>query len=307
MITPANNPAFYFPPASGVYEIKPGLTSLQTDFGNGSTDKRVFQFDCEYPTYHDNKLKARDESAEKYICLVPGKDYSIVNRFILNTLCNEYPEFFSFNIKTGQLDCRLLGKQLSLSDHASFDTLAMLVQEDLAVMEIDESGESKIIALHLCAPNHWAAQDKMGKDFISIHAPVPEMERINKRNREINKACLNKGPYVRFAWGLSTDKYLNHHPQPPVDKESQQWCGRQFNPDDPELFMRVERQTLTGFKNEGQILFTIRTYFYDVADLNTQYRRLLLNAIYSMTDETLSYKGIMASKNDICHWLESSL
>jgi hypothetical protein len=140
---------------------------------------------------------------------------------------------------------------------------------------------------------------------MSIHAPVPGMERINQRSREINLACLNKGPFVRFAWGLSTDTHLNHHPQPPEGTSSQQWHGRKFNPGKPELFMRVERQTLNGFKSAGLVLFTIRTYFYMVTSLNTHHKQLLLNAIKSMTEDTLRYKGINAYKNDICHWLET--
>ena len=40
------------------------------------------------------------------------------------------------------------------------------------------------------------------------------------RYRENKIACLSenarKGPFVRFAWGFSTDTRLNHHPEPPL-------------------------------------------------------------------------------------------
>lgn len=304
MITPANNPAFYFPPEKGLYEVKPGLISLDTDLGNGKLDQHIFQFDNQFLTYRSNKLKARSESVEKYICLQEDIDLSEVNRFILDTLCKDYPEYFSFDKQSRQLYCHLTDEQLVPDDYGSFDQLAMQVQEDLAVMEVDKDAQGKIIALHLCAPNHWAAQDKIGKDFIEIHHAVPEMERIIQRNREINKACLNKGPFVRFAWGLSTDKHLNHHPQPPAGISSSEWQGRKFNPQMPELYMRVERQTLKGFVDKNLILFTIRTYFYDVKTLDQQQKQLLLDAINSMSPAALQYKGLGESKNAICDWLK---
>lgn len=324
MIRPTNIPAIYFPPDKGMYEVKPGLSSLQTGFGNSQPDAQFFQLDNQFHTYRENKLKARDESIEKYFCMQPGKDLSVINQFIINTLCNEHSAFFSFNTESGQLDCQLTGERLVFNEDYginlkksltqvntpylnSFDALAMQVQEDFVVMEIDKSGEGKIIALHLCAPNHWAAQDKLGKDFIDIHQPVPGMERIYQRHREINKACLEKGPFVRFAWGLSTDKYLNHHPQVPRGMTDQDWAGRKFDPSQPVLFMRTERQTIQGFKSQRLVLFTIRTYFYDVSTLKRQQRQLLLEAIDSMSDATVHYKGIATSKNDICHWLRSSL
>ena len=307
MITPSNKPAFYFPPSKGLYEVKPGLIALQTDFGNGAVDKQVFQFDDQFKIYRDNKIKASAESVEKYICINAGVDLASINHFIAHTLSTQHPGYFSFNQHTNDLNCHLTDKQIQLNKHKAFEELGMQVQEDLAVMQIDESGDGKVIALHLCAPNHWAAQDKIGKDFVSIHSPVPGMERINQRNREINNACLNKGPFVRFAWGLSADKFLNHHPQPSPGIPVKQWQGRQFNAEQPELYMRVERQTLQGFLKDRMVLFTIRTYFYDVMEISQQHKRSILDAIHSMDETTLNYKGLVKTGSNIIHWLEQEL
>ena len=303
MIATTNNPAFYFPPDKGLYEVKPGLVSLNTDFGNKNADAKIFQIDNQFHKYHDNKLKVRNESVEKYICLLPDIDLSVINQFILDSLCHDYPEYFSIHTKTERLNCYLTNEYVEINNGCLFDNLAMQIQEDLAVMEVTPDGDGKIIALHLCAPNHWAAQDKINKDFLSIHEPVPNIERILQRSREINKACLQKGPFVRFAWGLSTDQHLNHHPTPPANISVKEWSGRQFNPDKPKLFIRVERQTLSGFHKEGLVLFTIRTYFYDVATLNKQRRLALINAIHSMNEAALNYKGIATRKESILNWI----
>ncbi|MEJ2143328.1 MAG: DUF3445 domain-containing protein, partial [Gammaproteobacteria bacterium] len=205
---------------------------LTTDFGNGKTDGCIFQLDNQFHNYRNNKINARNESLEKYVCLQDNRDLSPVIRFIISTLTSEHPGYFTFTPAGNHLHCKLTDETLVFSqDHQlelnkslckvstpyihAFDALAMQLQEDIAVMEIDAQGQGKIIALHLCAPNHWAAQEKLGKDFVSTHQPVPGIERINQRANEINLACLNKGPFVRFAWGLSTDDFLNHHPHPP--------------------------------------------------------------------------------------------
>jgi hypothetical protein len=321
MITPANKPAFYFPLRNDIFEIKPGLSSLDADFGNGPQDQNHFQFDNQFPAYRNNKLEARNESLDKYFCLVTGKKLSTINAFIINTLLREYPEYFSFAKHAQLLDCKLTGEQLVFNkefalnftqSHTnistpyinSLDALAMQVPEDIAIIEVNESGQDQVIALHLCAPNHWAAHDKIGQNFINVHKPVPGMERINQRIKAINLACLNKGPFVRFAWGLSTDKHLNHHPQAPEHIDPEQWSGRQFKPDNPQLYLRIERQTLTGFPGNRYVLFTIRTYFYSAEDLDQSQKKHLINTLSSMSAASLRYKGLSESKNNILVWLK---
>jgi dimethylamine monooxygenase subunit A len=43
--------AIYFPLDSGRYEVKPGLFSLDTDFGNGEVDRQIFQIDRNFTEY----------------------------------------------------------------------------------------------------------------------------------------------------------------------------------------------------------------------------------------------------------------
>ena len=325
MLIPKNNPAFYFPLGNGRYEVKPGFYAFSADFGNAQQDSQLFQIDNTFPRYRKNKLTVRNESLEKYICQsTPGLSFPVINKFILHTLSKEHPDYFLFDSRQLTLDCKLTDEKLVFNSHYeldyelsllstklpyinSWDALAMQLQEDLAIMQVDPDGQGKLVALHLCAPNHWAATDKIGKDFLSIHQAVPGMERINQRAKEINLATLNKGPFVRFAWGLSTDTQLNHHPVPPVNTPPERWYGRMFDSNKPELFLRTERQTLTGFPEHGLVLFTIRTYFYDVAELMLKQKQHLLAAITTMRKATLRYKGIALDKKEICDWLKNMI
>jgi hypothetical protein len=95
-----------------------------------------------------------------------------------------------------------------------FDALCCQVQEDIAVCQLNRN-EDWLAAIHLCAPNHWAPQDKIGKPFNKVHAPVADMEKINASYRKMFDSLVHKGPFTRFAWGIATDTRLNHHPVAP--------------------------------------------------------------------------------------------
>ena len=115
-------------------------------------------------------------------------------------------------------------------------------------------------------------------------------------------------PMVRFAWGLSTDTRLNHHPEPPPGVSVEQWQGRNFDPQHPRLYLRIERQVIWGLSEYEAALFTIRTYFRDcgVVRKDLVLRSKLREAIESMTPESLVYKGLAESKPNILQWLSLS-
>jgi hypothetical protein len=72
------------------------------------------------------------------------------------------------------------------------------------------------------------------------------------------------------------------------------------------LFLRVERQVLWGFPEHDAFVFTIRTYFWDCAELKKDPSRTqaLISAIHSMTPESLVYKGLHESKPAVVEWLQ---
>lgn len=322
---PCHNQCQYFPLQKGRYEVTPGLHSLGTDFGNGSDDKLLFQLDENFSWYHKEKLAAREEALNKYYCekaLTPSKK-SYITRFIIHRLCQEHPSLFRYQAQDNHhcLWCQLTRDNLifdtdfvlqeqQTDSHGyvdSLDGLAMQVQEDFALVEITDRVNDRITALHLCFPNHWAAEDKIGQSFMSTHSPVPGMTKINQRAEQLLNSLLSRGPFVRFAWGLATDKQLNHHPAAPAYVNNDQWQGRHFDPINPELYLRVERQVIHGFPAIKSLLFTIRTYFYDIADLkqSPEKRQALLSALQSMSGATLRYKGLAKDLPLILDWLKN--
>lgn len=316
---------FYFPLQKGRYEVTPGLHALGTDFGNGHDDTLIFQLDANFIRYHEEKISSRNERLDKYyrIDALSSVAQSHITRFIIQQLCQEHPNLFHYQQHRNHyhLSCRLTNEELVFGSdfnllsaqpdnfgyQNSLDALAMQVQEDLALVEISPTGNDRISVLHLCLPNHWAAEDKIGQNFMTSHKPVPGMEKINRQVKPLLSSLLARGPFVRFAWGLATDNRLNHHPIAPENIDIEQWQGRRFEPTSPELYLRVERQVLKGFPVINTVLFTIRTYFYDVASLkqSDDRRQALLSALRSMSPETQCYKGLAQSLPLILEWLEN--
>jgi hypothetical protein len=312
--------ARYFPPASGRYEVKPGLVTLGTDFGNGTADDQVFQFDAGYVQYRKVKRLARSERLSKYYqTRAFGPEVApVVCRFIARRLAEEHPEFFVLKEQGGEtaLSCELNGELLRFDQEMRrvaggesdppyadpFDALATQVQEDLAVVR-RVNGKDWSCAIHLCFPYRWTAEEKIGLDFVATHLPVPGMESFRKPGMVTTMiAC---GPFTRFVWELCTDDRLNHHREAPPGFDPEAWRERPFDPHHPRLFVRVEREVLWGFPEQEAALLAVRISFRDGEEIrrDAALREPLCNTIESMSPEALQYKGLMESRDDILAWL----
>jgi hypothetical protein len=314
----ASGAACYFPLNRGRYEVKPGLMPLGTNLGNFQADAQVFQIDSNFTQYRQAKLLARKENLSSYYqtCNYTPTVAGAIARLIIERLTSEHPQHFYTQKAANNLlafHSRLTGDILYLDANwqlqqvqsqvipplnSTFDALSVQVQEDLAVVSRNNEGTNWLSAIHLCYPNHWSVEEKIGRDFGTVHAPVAGMEKINQRSHAIVHQMITQKPMVRFAWGLSTDTQLNRHPRSPVK-------GRIFDIEHPQLYLRIERQVIWGLPEFESALFTIRTYFRDcnVIKKDPILRFKLHLAIQSMTPESLVYKGLIESKNAILAWL----
>jgi hypothetical protein len=118
------------------------------------------------------------------------------------------------------------------------------------------------------------------------------MEKLNQQYFKMLVTAVQKGPFFRFAWGIATDTRLNHHPLPPPGMDPVYWQGRKVEADESKIYLRVERQTITGIPPCNAFLFTIRTYFYDIDELAAPEKEALYMAVKGMSAESLEYKGL---------------
>jgi hypothetical protein len=318
-------PARYFPPIRGIYDVGPGFSAFGTDLGNGAADRRVFQLDTDFPRYRAAKQASRKEDLEKYYRIDRFRvdQGRTIARFMIRHLTLDYPQWFR---QTGDRDstvlhCSLSGDRLRFDSDmvlvdcepgptetgpeyvSALDALACQIQEDVAVVSRDASGRHWLSAVHVCLPNYWSIRDKIGHEFAAIHEPVAGMDRVVQRGDAMVTAMIDKGPFVRFGWGLATDARLNHHPDPPPGLDATEWQGRRFDAVRPELYLRVERQITWGFPEVSAGLFLIRSYITDLRHAESSQRMQLANAVESMTEAQLRYKGLERDKASILHWL----
>ena len=241
-------------------------------------------------------------------------------RFIARRVASEHPAWFTLAEPDAAghttLACGLTGDVLTLGADmrlirsekptppnppyaCALDALACQVQEDLAVV----SGRGNchwLSAAHVCFPNGWAPEEKVGRDFAALHAPVAGMDSMNARGGEFAALMFGASAgLLRFAWGVTFDDRLDQHPQRPRIR---------FDPNRPRAFLRVERQTIWGFPGLETCLFTIRTYLYDCSSLRRHpgMASLLATAVASMTPASLAYKNLADSHEMLTRWLSNS-
>lgn len=320
-VPPLPEPAAYFP-VRPRYDVAPALRPLSTDFGHGRADTLAFQIDRRFPTFRESKLQTRAERLDKYHSWrdYPETAEAAVNRLIIERLAEEHPEWFRAErgsetrlhcSLTGEILCfaadgRWLGSKGGPEYVSGLDALAMQVQEDLAVT-LTTGERDWLAAVHVCSPSGWVPEEKVGLPFTEVHRPVPGMERIAGSAPSLVRATVERGPFVRFVWGIAGDDRWNHHPEPPPGVPAAEWRPPAFRRQaEPPFYFRVERQVLWGLPQAGACLFVIGPYHTDPREIRADPCRsaLLCQALRSMGPEALAYKGIKEHVRDILNWLE---
>jgi len=317
-------PARYFPIRSGRYDVAPALRPFGTPFGNAAADEHAFQLDNEFPRYRANKLECRLERPGKHVAtgdLEPRVATAVVGHFI-ERLVTEHPTCFQRNFTADggcRLECELTGDRLAfdaqmrllgtvseLSYYDALDALVCQVQEDLAIVCQAPDGTDRLAAYHICAPSHWCPEAKYGRGFAAIHAPVPGIEVVNRVAGSMVEAMIHRGPFVRFVWGIDTDRRLNRHPEAPQGMAEADWTSPPFDVEStaPVIF-RVERQVTWGLPDASAALFLIRPYLTEgtLVRADAQQRHSLCSALRGMSPESREYKGISDYTDALLRWL----
>ena len=133
-----------------------------------------------------------------------------IAHLIINRLTQEHPKHFycqksidntlkfhsQLTKETLYLDALQLqqveGSSVVPAYASTLDALATQVQEDLTIICRSADGKNWVSAVHLCYPNHWSAEEKIAKDFATIHAPVAGMEKINRRGDAIAHTMITQ-------------------------------------------------------------------------------------------------------------------
>jgi dimethylamine monooxygenase subunit A len=188
---------------------------------------------------------------------------------VLNDLVRHDPAHFALTLRGNELtfENKLLNEIQSFTPGIDsslpvepLDWVGRQVQEDLVLL--NTPGE--IVAGHLCFPSGWSLNEKMGRQFIEVHAPLPVLTApmIQAANNLIERLPLNK-PVVRNNWGFRLGNQLDlssKHAMWYRKKLADENHGMNLTNIGEKIFLRVEHQTLTRLPKSGYVLFTIHTY-----------------------------------------------
>ncbi|WP_102126630.1 heme-dependent oxidative N-demethylase subunit alpha family protein [Deinococcus planocerae] len=326
-------PTLYRPFLTGRYTVSAGLYRLGEQGvpwvgpeAGAVVEAHTFALDREYPHFVESKAAAHRRALHEYTgeaALTPELREAALS-FVARTLAEGSGGVLTWDGRTftnhalgwvadldprwgavenlRHFDAPLAPLIADLTPVNALDFLGLNAPEDLALVARRPEGGDWVVALHVLSPQHWDPREKLGRDFVAVHEPVAGSGPMNATAPRLVDAVVNRGPFVRFAWGVAMSDRLDHHPAAPrsADRAPQ----TRFDPD--RAFLRVERQTLTGFPEAQGALFTIRPYVYPLREAvaDPAHARALAAALRTMTPEQVAYKGLVPLLPGLLAWLD---
>ena len=173
---------------------------------------------------------------------------------------------------------RWVGVPLAGEDHPLLEA-ALLVRDDLCVLARVQR-QWTLVAGVVCFPSRWRLSDKLGRDVMTIHDPVPGYRsRLEAPTQQAFAAIAGHAARWRVNATLVDDPELFQ----PVAPE-----GRTHRPG-PASYLRVERQCLVPVGD--LIVFSIRTSVRAVAELSPVEAEAVLSAAHNTPDDLAAYRG----------------
>lgn len=329
-----NDTLDYFPLSGGIIPPSSPKTRRILDDPRKVPEpkNRIFQIDEYYNEYIKSKLACRDENLDLYYQTLNTVDKTPIIKFLINRLLREYLNMFEIEIQdkkiyltnTQTFEVLVFDKDYALinayflngekRDYLdSFDALAMQVPEDLVIHTVqpkwvkdgmtEDDNKDDLVdfadTIHLCHANGWSADQDIGASFAEIHDFLPEKNKFFPNPTKMIQGFINgMATFERIgAISFRTNTDLNVHPNKPRNDK--------FHPvKNPNLILRFERQTVTGFKDIDAMLFTIRTYFVDVNNKDSVKKANFINALEADTSHVYSAEFLEEHKADILKWLK---
>jgi len=275
------------------------------------------------------KLAVLGSTSQKALCAVAGFDETPVLRAIAAEAARAQPATFVVaptDANGLRCDAPLLGWTVEGElahgdgDPAIGATLAALpaplrrtalvclaFAEDFAVLD---GATATLPWLAVCLPSHWAPEDKVGRPFAEVHAPVADGDLLRAAGASLARLVTGDERWERFVWTISADPRLHQHPahgraewpaagdgDPRVEAEAIAACAS----------LRSERQTFVPIAGGTQAIFTIKVESAPLAEAVTSAdaARRLHDAIASMSPAVLAYKRLDRVRDRLLAWLDT--
>ncbi len=285
----------YRPFHKGIYTTTPSLIPLGTDFGNGVLDAIPLQLDKGTAALIANKHQIQ---TYRQLMLMSNISESVAASAIqLLSDERDIAQTAVGDVYPGMPQLHDDWRETTSSLESRFSALSLAIGEDIAIVEIDSDGNDRNALMSIAAPSRWAPEEKIGRSFVATHTPVPNMEKTLAVAAKLQQMLLERGPFVRFTWGISTTPALDTHPsvmEPP-------YAGG-------DAWLRTERQVIRRIPEHQAFLFTIRVMVEPLSDIRKSITdaSALAAALRSMDDKSRIYKSVDGHVDALCAYLLES-
>lgn len=180
--------------------------------------------------------------------------------------------------------------------------LSLSFVEDFALVD-GATGTLPWLAVAL--PSHWAPQDKIGRHFREVHAPVADNALLLRAAEHLMRMVCGPERWERFVWNVTRHPRLNAHP---ANVDHAPWAADAFaDPDAPRAWWRSERQTFIALPGQSSAVFTIQVQIEPlaVAIASAERAARLHEAVATMSDSVLAYRSLSAVREPLLAWLAS--
>jgi hypothetical protein len=184
---------------------------------------------------------------------------------------------------------------------AAAEPIELAFEEDFAVLD---GASTTLPWLCVCVPSHWAPEEKLGRPFTSVHAPVADGQALVAAGGHLATLATGGDHFERFVWTITPSARYDQHP----GRHARMPWPQTEDPDDlaRQCFLRAERQTFLPLPaGRGQALFTIRVMLAPLAQSvrTRDDARRLHDSLESMTDAVLAYKSLAPARDRLLAWL----
>ena len=178
--------------------------------------------------------------------------------------------------------------------------LALAFEQDFAVLD---AATGRIPWLCVCLPSHWAPEDKVGRLFAEVHAPVADNATLLAASEALARLVTGPERWERFVWTISANPLLQQHPQ----RSPRHTWAADATPDAlaAQAFFRTEHQTFIPLPERRQAVFTIHVESRPLVDVarDAEHARRLHDALASMSPAVLGYRGLTDAQARLLAWL----
>lgn len=177
--------------------------------------------------------------------------------------------------------------------------LSLAFAEDFAVVD---ASDGTIPWLAVALPSHWAPEEKVGRHFAEVHAPVADNALLLQSAQALTRLVAGPQAWERFVWNVTGHPRLHAHP---ARVDPCRWPEAALTDIASQAWWRTERQTFIPLPERRQAVFTIAV---DVEPLalaigSADRARRLAEAIGSMSAAVLDYRSLTAVRQPLLDWL----